>query len=119
MPIIYMGLRRRSAGAMIGLAWFVSTFICSPVFIQQFIDNSGIRFDYCMTSNLDDIVPGLEIANTILNYHFPLLIIVVCYSFIFVKIKQKIDQKIAAKMEQLEMMTCSTRLINQVRFYYS
>ena len=109
-----MGLRRRSAGAMIGIAWSVSVCICSPVFIQQFIDHSAINFKYCYTSNLNEIVNGLEIAMIILNFHFPLLIIVVCYSIIFVKIKQKIDQKLAAKMEQLEMMTCSTRLINQV-----
>ena len=112
MPIMYMGLRRRSAGAMIGIAWSVSVCICSPVFIQQFIDQSAINFKYCLT--LNEIVNGLEIAMIILNFHFPLLIIVVCYSIIFVKIKQKIDQKLAAKMEQLEMMTCSTRLITQV-----
>ena len=112
-----MGLRRRSAGAMIGIAWSVSICICSPVFIQQFIDHSAINFKYCLTSNLNDIVNGLEIANIILNFHFPLLIIVVCYSIIFVKIKQKIDQKFAAKMEQLELMTCSTRLIPQVTIF--
>ena len=117
MPIIYMGLRRRSAGAMIGIAWLVSVCICSPVFIQQFIDNSAINFKYCLTADLNQIVNGLEIANIIINFHFPLLIIVVCYSVIFIKIKQKIDQKCAAKMEQLEMMTCSTRLIAQVTIF--
>ena len=119
-----MSLRRRSAGVMIFVAWFIGTLTCSPAFIQEFIHRShtpmngssapshGINFDLCRTENLDAIIPGLEILNTIVNFWFPIIVIGICYSFVFVKIKQKIDRKIEAKMEQLEMMTCSTRLMN-------
>ena len=109
-----MSLKRRSAGFMIFTAWSISVLICSPPFIQQYLDQSAIHFTYCMTKDLSEIMPGLELANIIVNFYFPLLIIVVCYSIVFIKIKQKVDRKVAAKMEQLEMMTYSTRMINQV-----
>ena len=62
----------------------------------------------------DKIMPGLNLASVIVYFYFPLLIIVVCYVWIFVKIKQKVDQKVAARLEQLEMITCSAQLTNQV-----
>ena len=131
-PILYMSLRRRSAGVMIFIAWLVATIMISPVFIQEFIHQSnelffknrneyfenstvepGINFKMCFTADLDEILPGLNISNIIVNFFSPIAVIGICYSFVFVKIKQKIDRKVAAKMEQLEMMTCSTRLMNQ------
>ena len=121
-----MSLRRRSAGVMIFVAWFIGVLTISPVFIQEFVYRShlptnessaplhGINFEECRTENLDTIIPGLNILNTIINFWIPIIVIGICYSFVFIKIKQKIDKKIEAKMEQLEMMTCSTRMINQV-----
>ena len=123
-----MGLKRKSAGIMIFVAWLVGTLTCSPVFIQEFIYRShksrdpnstilhGINFEECRGENLDVLIPGLNILNTIVNFWIPIIVIGICYSFVFVKIKHKIDTKVAAKMEQLEMMTCTTRLANQVTF---
>ena len=128
-----MSLQRRSAGVMIFVAWLVGTIMVSPVFIQEFIHQSdelffnnrmeyfenstiqpGIDYEFCFTADLDKILPGLNISNVIVNFLFPVIVIGICYSFVFVKIKQKIDRKVEAKMEQLEMITCSTRLMNQV-----
>ena len=114
MPIKYMALRRRSAVLMIFVAWFVGVFLISPVFVQQIIDQSAIHFTYCSMEDPDKIMPGLNLASVIVYFYFPLLIIVVCYVWIFVKIKQKVDQKVAARLEQLEMITCSAQLTNQV-----
>ena len=114
VPIKYMALRRRSAVLMIFIAWFVGVFLISPVFVQQIIDQSAIHFTYCSMEDPDKIMPGLNLASVIVYFYFPLLIIVVCYVWIFVKIKQKVDQKVAARLEQLEMITCSAQLTNQV-----
>ena len=114
MPIKYMALRRRSAVLMIFVAWFVGVFMISPSFVQQTIHQSAIDLKYCQVRDLDMIMPGLTIASIVVYFYFPLLIIVVCYVWIFVKIKQKVDQKVAARLEQLEMITCSAQLTNQV-----
>ena len=101
---------------MIFIAWAVSVVICLPGFIKHFFYQSAINFKYCQMENPDSILPGLTAATIILAFYLPLLIIVVCYSVVFVKIKQKIDRKVAAKMEQLEMLSYSARPTHQVRF---
>ena len=114
MPIKYMALRRRSAVLMIFVAWFVGVFMISPSFVQQIIDQTAIDLYYCQVKDQDMIMPGLTLVSIIVYFYFPLLIIVVCYVWIFVKIKQKVDQKVAARLEQLELITCSAQLTNQV-----
>ena len=109
-----MNLTRRSAAGMIFVAWGVSVAICLPGFVQEFIDQSAINFTVCQMNYPDMIMQGLTAATIILAFYFPLLIIVICYSVVFIKIKQKIDRKVAAKMEQLEMLSYSVRPTHQV-----
>ena len=107
-----MNLTKTSGCVVIAVAWILSIGICLPVFVRPSI---GIDYSYCKTNDLDAIVPGLTGSTIVLAFYLPLFIIIVCYSVVFVRVKQKIDQKVAAKMEQLEILSYSqARPSNQV-----
>ena len=116
-PITYMNLTRKSAGVIIFIAWAISALICLPQFVYP---GKSISFSVCQTIAPEfwidhpTVVKGLTAATILFAFYLPLLIVVACYMVVFVKIKQKIDKKVAQKMEQLELLSFTSRPSNQV-----
>ena len=106
-PIDYMNLTRISALCLIGFVWLISFCICIPGLLS-------VRYDICKTEGSN----ALSVFHIQVAFYLPFIIVVMCYLIVFVRLKQKIDKKVIAKMEHLERLS-KKRRGTQVSVSYS